>query len=172
MTLTEHGRTVGPHAGLLDWLAGHGVEYELHEHPLTFTARETAAIEGVDPRRFAKTLVVEAVDGRRAIVVLDAVDHADLRKVAEALGSTRARLLTETELLALAPDCEVGTIPPIGEPYGLPVYADRAVHDDPDITFHAASHHFTAHVDRPAWERAVGVVYADRARDRDPAWDR
>jgi prolyl-tRNA editing enzyme YbaK/EbsC (Cys-tRNA(Pro) deacylase) len=63
-------------------------------------------------------------------------------------------------------------MPPIGEPYGLPVYADRAIHDDPDITFHAASHHFTVHVDRPAWERAVGVVYADLARDREAAWDR
>ncbi len=32
----------GPHRGLLDWLKENGVEYELHEHPTTFTARETA----------------------------------------------------------------------------------------------------------------------------------
>jgi hypothetical protein len=35
----ETPRIEGPHAGLLDWLAGRHVEYELHEHPETFTAR-------------------------------------------------------------------------------------------------------------------------------------
>ena len=74
MTVTDRDPTTGPHAGLLDWLAGHGIEYELHEHPLTFTARETAEIEGVDPRRFAKTIAVETEDGQRALVSLAASD--------------------------------------------------------------------------------------------------
>ena len=73
--LDQRDRPSGPHPGLLDWLAGHAVEYELHEHPLTFTARETAEIEGVDPHRFAKTLAVETDDGRRALAVVDAVDR-------------------------------------------------------------------------------------------------
>ncbi len=174
MTLTERDRTVGPHAGLLDWLAGHGIEYELHEHPLTFTARETAEIEGVDPRRFAKTLAVETDAGEHVLVVVDAVDHLDLEKAAHALHADRVRLLSEPEMLAFAPDCEVGTIPPIGDLFSVRVLADLAVREDPEITFHAGSHHFTVHVDRAGWERAGGVVYADLAdaHDRGPAWAR
>jgi Ala-tRNA(Pro) deacylase len=173
MTMTQRDPSSGPHAGLLDWLGGHGIEYELHEHPLTFTARETAEIEGVDPRRFAKTLAVETGDGRRGLLVVDAIDHLDLHKAASALSADRVRLLSEVEMQAMAPDCEVGTIPPIGELFDVPVIADVAIREDPEITFHAGSHHFTVHVDRPGWERAVKPVYADLAEARSgPVWER
>jgi prolyl-tRNA editing enzyme YbaK/EbsC (Cys-tRNA(Pro) deacylase) len=173
MAQTHRDPTVGPHPGLLDWLAGHGIDYEMHEHPLAFTAAEAAALEGLDPRRFAKTLVVETADGRRALLVVDAVDHVDLHKAADVLGTSRVHLLAEPEMQALAPTFEVGTIPPVGELVGLEVLADTAVRDDPEIAFHAGSHHFTVHVDRAAWERAADVRYADLAEARgEPVWAR
>ncbi|HYM83745.1 MAG TPA: YbaK/EbsC family protein [Candidatus Dormibacteraeota bacterium] len=173
MTLVDRERIRGPHAGLLDWLAGHGVEYELHEHPLTFTARETAEVEGVDPRRFAKTVAVETDAGEPALVVVDAVDLVDLDKAAAVLGARRVRLLSEPEMLTLAPECEPGTIPPVGDLFSARVVADLAVRDDPEITFHAGSHHFTVHIDRRGWERAAAVTYAGLAAERAaPAWDR
>ncbi len=171
MTGAEVTHTVGPHEGLLDWLAGQRVEYELHEHPLTFTARETAQVEGVDPRRFAKTVAVQTDTGQRALLVVDATDRVDLDKAGQVLGARRVRLLTEAELVEFAPDCEVGTMPPVGELFGVPVYADHAVREDPEISFHAGSHHFTVHVDRAGWERAARVVYADLA-ERQPRPDR
>ncbi len=79
----------GPHRGLLDWLKANRVEYELHEHPTTFTARETARAEHVSPAAFAKAIGVVTDDGRRALVVLDADDRLDL-----AQGSHRARRLS------------------------------------------------------------------------------
>lgn len=162
----------GPHAGLLDWLAANRVEYELHEHPTTYTARETARAEGVDPRLFAKTVGVELANGRRALVVVDATDKVDLVKARHVLDSGSVRLLTEEELVSLAPDCQVGTMPPIGDLFGVRVYADYAVREDREISFHAGSHHFTVHVDRAAWEKAARVVYGDLAIDveRMPAW--
>jgi prolyl-tRNA editing enzyme YbaK/EbsC (Cys-tRNA(Pro) deacylase) len=173
MAQTHRDPTVGPHAGLLDWLAGHGIDYEMHEHPLAFTATEAAALEGIDPHRFAKTLVVETTEGRRALLVVDAIDHVDLGKAAAALGTAHVRLLTESEMAELAPTFEVGTIPPIGALVGLEVVADTAVREDADIAFHAGSHHFSVHVDRAGWERATDVRYVDLAASRgEPAWAR
>jgi Ala-tRNA(Pro) deacylase len=171
MSVTEAVR-VGPHAGSLEWLASHGVEYELREHPVTITARETARIEGIDPHRFAKTLGVQTAEGTRALVVIDAADRLDPVRARKVLHSGTVRLLDEAELLALAPDCEVGTVPPIGDLFGVPVFADFAVRDDPEITFHAGSHSYTVTVDRAAWEKAVAVTYGDLAIDVDerPAW--
>lgn len=162
----------GPHAGLLDWLAGHGVEYELREHPRTFTALETARAEGVDPRRFAKTVAVETASAARALLVVDAADRVDLGMAAIALDTPAVRLLSEAEMTALLPDCEVGTLPPVGDLVGVPVVADLAIHDDPEIAFHAGSHRFTVHVERAGWERAAHVRYADLVArgDRAPAW--
>lgn len=152
---------VPPNPRLLDWLADHSVDYELHEHPPTHTARETARAEGIDPRRFAKTLAVETAEGERALVALDATDSLDLHKAARLLGTDRVRLLTEAELAELASDCEIGALPPVGALYGVPVFADFAVRDDPEISFNAGSHRYTVHVEREAWERAAGVAYGD-----------
>ena len=163
-----------PYQPLLDWLADHDIEYELHQHDPAFTARATAAAEGVDPRTFAKVVAVASPDGRGALVVLDATDQVDLRKARRTLGASDVRLLTEPELTALAPGCELGAIPAVGSLFGLTTYADYAVRDDPEISFNAGSHRFSARVDRAGWERACGVVYADLAADADsgPAWAR
>jgi Ala-tRNA(Pro) deacylase len=159
---------------LLDWLKRHGVEYEIHEHDPAFTARATATAEGVDPRTFAKVVALATADGGHVLVVLDATDHVDLHKARSVLGTTDVRLLSEAELTALAPDCEVGAMPAVGDLFGLGTFADYAVRDDPDISFNAGSHHFSARVDRAAWERADSVVYADLAMESDtrPAWSR
>jgi Ala-tRNA(Pro) deacylase len=164
----------GAHAGLIEWLRSNGIEYELHEHREAFTAQATARAEGVDPRTFAKVVVVRADDDRRAMVVLDAPDHLDMRKAREALGAKNVHLLSEEELAAMAPDCEVGAIPAVGSLFGLPVHADHAVRDDARISFNAGSHRHAVRVDRAAWERATGAEYADLAVDRDmrPAWAR
>jgi Ala-tRNA(Pro) deacylase len=166
--------TARPHAGLLEWLADHGVEHELREHPLTYTARETARAEGIDPHRFAKVIAVELADGRRALVVVDATDQVDLVKARHVLDTGHVRLLSEAEMLELAPDCAVGTVPPVGDLFGVRVYADHAIHSDPEISFHAGSHRHTVHVDRASWEKAARVVYGDLAveRERMPAWAR
>jgi Ala-tRNA(Pro) deacylase len=163
-----------PYKPLLDWLAGHDIEYETHQHDPAFTARATATAEGADPRTFAKVVAVASADGRKALVVLDATDQVDLRKARQTLGVSDVRLLTEPELTALAPGCEVGAIPAVGSLFGLTTYADDAVRDDPEISFNAGSHRFSARVDRARWERAEAVIYADLAADADsgPAWAR
>lgn len=163
---------VGPHAGLIDWLARHRVEYELREHPETYTAEATARAEHTDPRRFAK-VVGAAADGRCVLLVVDAPDHVDLAKARRLLGTADVRVLTELEFTALAPGCEPGTIPPVPELFGLPVYMDFALREVPEIAFHAGSHHFSVHVDRQSWERTSGVAWADLAQDDGrPAWSR
>jgi Ala-tRNA(Pro) deacylase len=163
-----------PFPALLDWLAGHAVEYEVHEHDPAFTAVATATAEGVDPRTFAKVVGVAARDDLNVLVVVDATDHLDLRKARRAIGGGEVRLLTEAEMTALAPGCQAGAIPAVGSLFGLPTYADYAVRDDPDISFNAGSHRFSVRVERATWERACGVVYADLATESDsrPAWAR
>lgn len=163
-----------PYQPLLDWLGSMDIEYELHEHERAITARATASAEGVDPRTFAKVLAVATPDGRRALVVLDAPDQLDLRKTCKALDVTDVRLLSEPELEALAPGCELGAIPAVGSLFGLTTYADYAVRDDFEISFNAGSHRVSVRVERAPWERACKVIYADLAADAEagPAWAR
>ena len=165
---------VGPHGGLLEWLTREGIEHEVHEHRLTFTARETARAEGIELRAFAKVVAIEADDGQHALVVLDAGDRLSLAKAADAMKVRHVRLLHEPELEVLAPGCELGAIPAVGALFGVALYADTAIRDDSEITFNAGSHHFAVQVERAAWERAARPIYADLAEDLEdrPAWAR
>jgi len=154
-----------PHQGLLRWLARHGIDHEIHEHRLSYTAKETARAEGVEPRSFAKVVGIEADDGRKALFVLDATDRVSLPKAAAAMGVETVRLLREPELEALAPDCEAGTIPAVGGLFGLPLYADEAIRADAEISFNAGSHRVAVRVDRRAWEAAAEPAYVDIAAE-------
>jgi Ala-tRNA(Pro) deacylase len=162
------------HPGLLAWLSASRVDYEIHEHAVTQTARQTARAEGVDPKTFAKVVGVRTADGRNVLLVLDATDRVDLIKARKALGLGSVRLLTETELTALAPDCETGAIPAVGALFGVPTYADHAVAQDTAISFNAGTHRCSVRVDREAWEQAAGVIYCDLAERTDlaPVWAR
>lgn len=164
----------GPPAELLEWLTSHKVEFEVHEHPVSYTARETARASGVDPRIFIKTIGVVAGDGRRALLALDANDQLDLMKARRLLDTPTVRLLTESELIDACPGCEVGAMPPIGPLFGVPTFADFAVREDREVVFHGGNHHVTIRVDREAWAREAGVAYGDLADRhlREPAWAR
>lgn len=163
-----------PSPALLEWLASHDVEYEIHAHSPTFTASDTAKAEGVDPRTFAKVVGVASQDGRHHLVVLAATDHLDLHKARRVIGADDVRLLTEGELAEVAPDCQAGALPAVGVLFGLATFADYAVRDDADISFNAGTHSHSVRVERTTWERACGVVYGDLALESDsrPAWAR
>jgi Ala-tRNA(Pro) deacylase len=168
----ETTATLGPNQGLIDWLSDHNLQYELHEHALSFTARETALAEGIDPDTFAKVVCAKTGEGRPVMFVLKATDHLDMRRARHVLGAHDVHLMNEADLDAFAPGCEVGAIPAIGDLFQLPVYADYAIRDDALISFNAGTHRHTVRVDRAAWETAANVIYAELAEDIDrrPAW--
>ena len=156
-----------PSALLIDWLREKGIDHEIHEHELAYTALHTARMAGVLPATFAKVVVVATADERRVMLVLDATDHVDLAKARRALDVGHLRVLDESELGELAPDAEIGAMPAVGCLYGLPMYADHAVAQNARISFNAGSHGVAVRVDERDWAEATGVVYADLARSDD-----
>ena len=151
---------VMPMVTLLDWLGAHGLDYDLHEHPLAETALETAEAEGIDPQRFVKVLGVARPDGRWILAALEASQHLDLVAAAAAVGCERVRLLTEGELAQVGGACEVGALPPIGDLFGVPIYADERLREHERLTFPAGSHRHAVRLARSDWERAARVRYA------------
>ena len=163
-----------PDRRLLEWLKAHNVDYDLHHHAPTVTARQTARAEAVAARTMVKSVIVQAADGRKAILALEASDRVDLARAAHVLGTTEVHLVSEAELAEMAPDCDPGTWPPVDTIFGLPVLADSALRDEPEVTFNAGSHEFAVRLDQQAWARAANVRYVDVAERRsdEPAWAR
>jgi Ala-tRNA(Pro) deacylase len=124
---------------LQNYLKIHHIPYEEIPHSTAYTAREVAENLHVPAKMFAKVVVVKA-DGRFVMAVLPSSWLVDLKRLEEVLGYSRVRLATEDELATLFPDCEVGTMPPFGNLYGLPVYVDELLAKDEDIYFDAGTH--------------------------------
>jgi Ala-tRNA(Pro) deacylase len=153
----------GPFADLITWLEDHAVPYELHPHPVAYTASAAAHAEGVSERTFAKVVGISTADGSQVLAVVDAADQVDLVRLAAFLGTDWVTPLTEHRLEEILPECEAGTLPPVPELVRLEVVADEAVRADPKISFHAGSHRNAVRVDRLAWERAAGIRFGSFA---------
>lgn len=113
------------------------VYYSPIYHLPTRAASFTAAVLQVHGKAVAKTVVFLA-DEKPLLAVLPASCYVDLKKLELAVGKP-TRLLSKEECEKLFPDCDIGAIPPFGELYGLPVYMDQDLADNPEIIFNAGT---------------------------------
>jgi Ala-tRNA(Pro) deacylase len=113
------------------------VSYEPVFHAPTHGAEFTASVMHIPGKEMAKTVVLRAGE-QTLLAVLPASYHINLEKLA-AIAGAPLRLAEKQECNTLFPDCEPGAVPPFGELYGLPVYLDEALAEDPEIVFSAGT---------------------------------
>jgi len=129
-----------------------GVPFQSMTHPPAYTAPEVAAAQHVPGKQLAKVVMAKAGQSL-LMLVLPANKHVDFRKVAELAHVPEVRLAREEEFSSIFPDCMIGAMPPFGNLYGIPVYVDTSLTDDPEIVFQAGTHTDT-----------IKIRYADYAR--------
>jgi Ala-tRNA(Pro) deacylase len=148
-----------PPRQIIEFLDKEKVPYEVLAHAKAYTAQGVAASVHVRGRDFAKAVIVKAADGRRVMAVIPGPRHVDL-KALEGLLGTRVELAREEEFATLFPGCELGAEPPLGNLYGLPVYADQSLHRDPDVVFNAGTHSEVIRMKWADYQRVVQPVVA------------
>ena len=139
-----------------------GVGYETITHSTTYTAPETAQSAHISGRDFAKTVIVE-LDTGMAMVVLPADRKIVLSDLREMLADQDLKLASEADFVLRFPDCEAGAMPPFGNLYGLPVYVERSLADEPEIGFNAGTHHDVIKMKYADFERLVQPTVLDFA---------
>lgn len=113
------------------------VAYSTVLHVPTYSAQYAASVMHVPGKEVAKTVVLRS--GKNVLLaVLPASYQISLEKLSAVVGS-RVQLAEERECSRLFPDCEPGVFPPFGELYGLPVYLDKALTEDPEIILSAGT---------------------------------
>jgi Ala-tRNA(Pro) deacylase len=124
---------------LKEFLDTAGVKYIIVSHAPAYTAQEIAASAHIPGRELAKTVMVK-LDGKMARAVLPASHVVDFDQLKQMAGSAKAELASEDEFRNLFPECEVGAMPPFGNLYDIPVYAEMSLTEDKEIAFNAGSH--------------------------------
>lgn len=115
------------------------VEFELLPHRRTETAKGEAQALGVLPQETAKTVIASIDDGCVRAVV-SASSRLDLGKLATALGSNEAALLSEADLVRAYPQFELGAVPPFGGPDGDAVVIDSGLSGCEYVVLEAGTH--------------------------------
>ena len=121
-----------------EYLDQRHAKYVTISHQPAYTAQEVAAAAHISGRMMAKTVMVK-IDGEMAMVVLPADRRVDLEYLKKITRAQTVRLASEEEFKGMFPGCEVGAMPPLGELYGLEVYAARELTEDDEIAFNAGT---------------------------------
>ena len=121
-----------------EYLDQRHAKYVTISHQPAYTAQEVAAAAHIPGRMMAKTVMIK-LDGEMAMVVLPADRRVDLEYLKKITRAHTVRLASEEEFKGMFPGCEVGAMPPLGELYGLEVYAARELTEDDEIAFNAGS---------------------------------
>jgi Ala-tRNA(Pro) deacylase len=133
-----------------------GVDFEVKTHEQAFTMQEVAAALHVPGNQVAKVVIVCA-DKDKVMLVLPAPYRMNVDLVRDLVGAKKIRLAKEEEFADLFPDCATGAMPPFGNLYGVPVYVDRSMAEEPDMVFRIGTHRET-----------MKIAYADFARLAQP----
>jgi len=143
-----------PVTALKEFLDKKKVRFVSIRHSTAYTAQEIAASAHVKGRNLAKSVVVK-LDGKMALAVLPAKYQIDLDKLRGAAKVKVAEVAAEAEFSQKFPGCETGAMPPFGNLYDLPVYADRTLTRDEEIAFNACSHTELIQIAYKDFERLV-----------------
>ena len=138
------------------YLRQNGVGFEVKTHEQAFTMQEVAAALHVPGNQVAKVVIVCA-DKDKVMLVLPAPYRMNVDLVRDLVGAKKVRLAKEEEFGELFPDCATGAMPPFGNLYGVPVYVDRSMAEEPDMVFRIGTHRET-----------MKIAYADFVRLAQP----
>jgi len=145
------------------YLDAQHVPYTLQQHSVAYGAQQVAESEQIPGRVVAKVVIVRANDNP-VLLALPADRRVDFERVKTLLHAHTLRLADETEVAPLFPDCEVGTMPPFGNLYDLPVVVDQRLAQTEDLVFPIGTYTETMRLRYDDFARLVQPVVADVAR--------
>lgn len=128
-----------PTRKLMEYLDQSGIQYEVINHPLAYTAQGVAAAAHIAGKDIAKTVIVK-IDGKPVMTVLPAPRRLDLQELRKVAGTDNVELASEQEFAEMFPDCQPGAEPPFGNLYGIDTIVSDRLTEDEQIAFNAGSH--------------------------------
>lgn len=126
-------------SSLMEFLDRHNVRYVVVSHSPAYTAQGIAGLTHISGKELAKTVIVK-LDGKLVMTVLPAMLKVDLVLLKRATRAKTVALAAEEDFQDRFPECETGAMPPFGNLYGIPVFADESLAKDKEIAFNAGSH--------------------------------
>lgn len=138
---------------LKTFLAQKNISYDVVEHARTSSSTQTAQTAHVPGNRLAKAVVLEDDDGF-VLAVVPSSYHVELGILSKQM-ERKLRLASESQLPEMFGDCELGAVPPVGDPYGLKTVVEEDLAQQVDVYFEAGDHEKLIHVTHDEFQRLM-----------------
>ncbi len=125
-------------AKIRDVLNKEKIEYEVLEHKPVFTSREAAEVRGTELKQGTKALICKTEEGFIQAVVSGAKE-LDIEKLQKLTLYKKIELANAKEVRKVS-GCNIGSVPPFGNLFGLKVYFDKSVVENEIVAFNAGTH--------------------------------
>jgi Ala-tRNA(Pro) deacylase len=129
-------------AKIIKYLDSNKIKYEIIEHKTVFTAYDKAATLKIKPNVIGKTLVLKT-DKDLVMVLVPGNKNLDLAKIKKAVNDQRKKqgmkpvlkidFISETIIKNKFKGIKLGAIPPFGDIWKLPLFADRGLLKEKNI---------------------------------------
>jgi Ala-tRNA(Pro) deacylase len=123
---------------LKSFLEEHDAHYEVVAHPRTTSALETCEAAHISGDQLVKSVLL-GDDESYVMALLPASHRLDLDRINHLLGR-ELYLITEDEITGTFADCETGSLPPIGDAYGIETVLDLDLLKKQKIYFESGDH--------------------------------
>lgn len=158
---TTYHKTV---ARIIELLEAHACAFETFEHAAVRTSEEAAAVRPeYTITQGAKALIVRiktkntdpANEKQFVQIVVPGDKKFDPKKARAALDAKDIRFATEEEVSNITDGVVPGGVPPFGNLFGLPVYADASLLAQEELIFNAGDRRFSIAMRTDAYQRVV-----------------
>ena len=143
-------------------LDSHKIAYKYFEHEPTPTSEIASKVRGVPLDQGAKAMVLRS-EGKFFMVVLQAHRKIDFSKIKKILSTKSVSFATHEEVQQVT-GCLPGGVPPFGNLFNIPVYADKGITEIDTINFNAGLQTVSIQMNVKDWLKAVQPEIFDIAR--------
>ena len=145
---------------LKEYLADHGAHYESIQHARTASALQTSEVAHVPGDRMVKSVLLG--DNQSYVMALIPATHRLEIDRLNKLLERDLKLMSEQEVAGAFSDCDVGSIPPLGEAYGIETWVDPMLLNQPEVFFESGDHGVVIRMDGDKFRELLGEPHSAR----------
>lgn len=144
----------------------HAMSYEKLSHEHVHTSEDAAKMRGTKLEEAAKALILATKSGKIIQCVVSGHRRLDLKKLKDIIGEKNLSLAHPDQVFT-ATGCKVGTVPPFGNLFRIPIYADSDIFSREYVVFSAGTHHDSVRMKSGDWKAVTGAVVVDIGKEHD-----
>jgi len=127
---------------LIKFLDSNKIKYEVIKHRTVYTAFDKAATLRVPPKIVGKTLVIK-LEKSPALVLIPANKNLDKQKLKKIAKAKNIDFIKEAWMKKNLKGIKIGTVPPFGNLWKLPTFADKGLFRNPKIIINGGEYTFS-----------------------------